>query len=356
MRWTLINPDVPPNPYVRTLLDKLGKEVEYRQLWLDNSRPVVSKYRHLPLFLRLAREEGPFHLDALYLPLLAFAKLPRCVATVHDMCNALRRDIYPAHWPERVDGALMKAGACRADAIITMARFQKEELAAKLPFPRDRIFVSHWAIDHERFTPPSPKERERLRADLRARHGIAEDEALLLYVGGWQPRKNVPNLLRACRMLLDRGRKLRLLMNRSRERALWRKPVEHALSALHLEQRIAWLPRLDDAALVDHYRAADVLAFPTYYEGFGLPPLEAMATGCPVVASNASTMPEVVGDGGLMVHPDDTAGWADAIGRVLDDGALRKDLVKRGLAQAKRFTWETALKAHREAYESVARA
>ncbi|MCB0226921.1 MAG: glycosyltransferase, partial [Anaerolineae bacterium] len=103
------------------------------------------------------------------------------------------------------------------------------------------------------------------------------------------------------------------------------------------------------------YQLAEVFVFPSLYEGFGLPPLEAMACGAPVISSNSSSLPEVIGDAGLLVEPTDTAALAQAIRRVLADAELRADLKQRALLQASKFSWEKAIEAHKAVYASLSR-
>ncbi|MGH7820209.1 MAG: glycosyltransferase family 4 protein [Candidatus Binatia bacterium] len=359
-RWTWVLPRLPPqysiNDYTRELLfGRLAKRIDPETVWLDYRRPLLSKYAALPAFIRLSRRRGPFHLDAVHLPLLALVRLRRSVVTIYDLCPSLHPELYPCSPPERLDAVLARRGARNVDAIVTVSRFQKEELARPLPFPRERIFAANMSIDHGLYRPAPPEERERLRRELRERHRIAADEALLLHLGNWQPRKNVPGLLRALRRLLDRGRRVRLLIRRYGDlRRIWREPVERAVAELGLDGAIAWLPPLDDPRLrAPLYQAADVLVFPSFYEGFGLPPQEAMGAGCPVVASSAASLPEVVGEAAILVPPGDAEALADAVESVLDDAALRAELVRRGREQVRRFTWDAAIPAHLAAYEVV---
>jgi glycosyltransferase involved in cell wall biosynthesis len=99
--------------------------------------------------------------------------------------------------------------------------------------------------------------------------------------------------------------------------------------------------------------AAELFAFPSEFEGFGLPPLEAMACGVPVVCSNAASLPEVVGEAGVLLPPRDVAAWVEAFGRLLDDAQLREDLRARGLERASRFTWDAAARRTLDVYRSV---
>lgn len=101
------------------------------------------------------------------------------------------------------------------------------------------------------------------------------------------------------------------------------------------------------------YNAADLFVFPSFYEGFGLPPLEAMACGCPVITSNTSSLPEVVGDAGIMVDPHDVEGLADATHKILNNDGLKQDMIKRGLKRAKMFSWERCARETLDVYEDV---
>ncbi|MCS6889901.1 MAG: glycosyltransferase family 4 protein, partial [Chloroflexus sp.] len=131
-------------------------------------------------------------------------------------------------------------------------------------------------------------------------------------------------------------------------------PIFARLEQLHLRDRVKFAGYIPEEELPLWYAAATVFVFPSVYEGFGMPPLEAMACGTPVITSNTSSLPEVVGDAGLMVSPSDTAALAEAIRRLLTDAELRAELRQRGLARARRFSWaETAAKTL-AAYQAVA--
>jgi len=122
---------------------------------------------------------------------------------------------------------------------------------------------------------------------------------------------------------------------------------------LGLTREVIFVDYITQLDLAYYYSSATLLAYPSLYEGFGLPPLEAMACGCPVVISNTSSLPEVVGEAGIMVNPYDTDSLAQAMRRVLTDDKLRDKMVRRGLEQAKKFSWEKTAEQTLEVYEKV---
>ena len=146
--------------------------------------------------------------------------------------------------------------------------------------------------------------------------------------------------LEALALLRDRGQVLPLVVV-GREGWLY-EPIYERVDTLRLRGQVRFLTDAGDAELLALYNLADVMVFPSLYEGFGLPPLEALAFGAVVVCSNTSSLPEVVGNAALLVDPHDAAGLERALERALDDAALRRDLAARGPAQARRYTWEAS--------------
>jgi glycosyltransferase involved in cell wall biosynthesis len=125
------------------------------------------------------------------------------------------------------------------------------------------------------------------------------------------------------------------------------------IDRLALGRAVVHLERVDNALLASLYRRAVLLALPSHYEGFGLPPLEAMHCGCPVVVSDRASLPEVVGEAGIQLAPEDARTWASAMARLLADGALREEMIQRGYVQAARFTWEATARATLRLYTGV---
>ena len=177
----------------------------------------------------------------------------------------------------------------------------------------------------------------------------------MLYVGSEDPRKNLLRLIEAFRRISSNHLDVTLLIVGAarfhKERA---RLVAHVRD-VGLTGRVRFIDAVTDEDLPRFYSLATVFAYPSLYEGFGLPPLEAMACGTPVVTSNTSSLPEVVGEAGIMVDPHDVQSLADALERVLTDPALASTLRERGLERARRFTWERAARAHLDVYAELAR-
>ncbi len=219
--------------------------------------------------------------------------------------------------------------------VLTFSARSRADIVAQLDLPAERITpILLAAGDQYR-----PDDATEARAEVAQRYGL--HEPFVYYVGGLDARKNVPTLLRAFALLRSRSANATLaIAGRAlgNDRRLF--PDLDALSAdleLGPTLRRIDVPTADGPLL---YRACTVFAFPSRYEGFGLPPLEAMACGAPVVVSDASSLPEVVGTAALRVAPDDVVGWAAAISRLLGDSNLRADLRARGFAQAAHFSYQ----------------
>jgi glycosyltransferase involved in cell wall biosynthesis len=289
----------------------------------------------LASFARLPLDHvvGPcdlFHATEHLLPPLHRA---RSVLTVHDL---IFRFFPEHHLPlNRWYLTLMMPRFLRAaDAIIAVSEQTRRDLSALYGVAPERVWVIPEGVN-PRFRPP---DHPAAVTALRERLGLPE--RFILYLGTIEPRKNLLTLLEAYRALVAAGETADLVI--AGRRGWLFAPVFARVRELGLEQRVhftGWIAEEDLPLLL---AAARVFAFPSEYEGFGLPPLEAMAVGTPVVAANAAALPEVVGDAGLLVPPRDVAALVAALQRVLSDAELARTLRARGLARARRFSWEKA--------------
>ncbi|MCX6340468.1 MAG: glycosyltransferase family 1 protein [Candidatus Aureabacteria bacterium] len=249
-------------------------------------------------------------------------KKGKAVVTVHDLSFSR----YPEYTEARNLRRLEKCFRYtleRADAIITISEFSKRELMELYGVPSDRIAVIHLGVSTPR--------RAVFEKPLPARY--------FLFVGTVEPRKNLGTLLDAWRIVKkhrpDWAFKLLIAGGHG-----WNcEPAEAQAGKRGVADDVITIDYVTHEDLPALYRAAEALVFPSFYEGFGLPPLEAMASGTPVIASTAPAIPEVVGDAALMCDPHDPEGIARAIVQIQDDRQLRDSLVARGFERIKLFGW-----------------
>jgi glycosyltransferase involved in cell wall biosynthesis len=277
-------------------------------------------------------------------PFLGVTRRTRRVVTIHDVFAY----VYPeAH--NRLDNwryhHMLPQAARRAEVVLTDSEHSRRDLVRYLAVPDVQVRVIACGIDPQF----RPVENSPDRYSVLARYGI--DRPYLLYVGGINARKNIARLFEAYARLRERHPGLALVIGGKRQ---WQTgEIDAAFQRFNLEGHVHFTGYVDDRDLPALYSAAEVFVFPSLYEGFGLPPLEAMACGAPVVTSNASSLPEVVGDAALTVDPYDVDGLAAAIERALTDEGLRAELRRRGLERAARFTWERAAHETLAVYEQV---
>ncbi len=260
-------------------------------------------------------------------------------------------DLTPLTLPEchlpttRWTSRLTLLWAKRAQRVLTFSEAVKGELIQLLNFDPCRITVTPLAAD-EGFQPQSPLQVEAVKQ----RYGLTAP--YLLYVGTIEPRKNLVTLLRAFAPLTKEFPHLLVL---ARAKGWMSEPVFAEINERGLQNRVrllGYVPLEDLPALMS---GADVFVYPSLREGFGLPPLEAMACGAPVVCSDAPALPEVVGDAAITVPPLDKEAWTEVLRKVLKQADLRQEMRQKGLARAKQFSWERTARLTLEAFEQVAR-
>jgi glycosyltransferase involved in cell wall biosynthesis len=290
-----------------------------------------------------ARQDG---LDVLFCPAYTCPlslHLPR-VTTVHDLSfYALPGDFT---WREGLRRRLTVAASVRASRrVLTVSEFSRRELVARFPEAASRILaVPHGADDD--LSPPPGRDA--------ARERLALDGPFVLTVGTVFGRRRLPVLLRAIALLRRRHPHVRLEVVGDL-RSHPRRDGPALAARLGLARAVRYTGFASEAGLADRYAAADAAVFLSEYEGFGLPALEAMARGVPVVVSDRPALDEVFAGAALAVPLEDEAALAGALARVLEDGALRRDLVARGSALAARHSWAEAARRTRAALADAAR-
>ncbi|NLF02276.1 MAG: glycosyltransferase family 4 protein, partial [Anaerolineales bacterium] len=268
----------------------------------------------------------------------------RTVITIHDLTFLHYPDFLTAESRRYYNGQIEWA-VRRADHILADSHATKVDLATMLQVNTDKITVAHLAAGAG-FRPLPVDEV----AAVLATHGLTP--GYVLFVGTLEPRKNVPGLLRAYRLASDRGVTEAPLVLVGGKGWLYQDVFEQT-DRLGLREHVRFLHGVGDAALPALYNGAGVLVIPSFYEGFGLTALEAMACGTPVIAAQRASLPEVVGEAGLLVDPDDPQAMADAMARVLNDRVLHSAMRASGLAQAARFTWEQTARTTLAVYRAV---
>ncbi|MGC9393352.1 MAG: glycosyltransferase family 4 protein [Anaerolineae bacterium] len=305
-------------------------------------RPAGLAFRDLPLTdewmarlwqrlrLPLPAEWITGRVDIFYSPDFVLPPLrrnTRALLTVHDL-SFLR---HPKTFPPRLGAYLNQAvprSVARADHILADSEATRRDLIDLLNVPPTKVTTLYGGVT-SRF---SPHVTDGERARLQTQYDVGA-RPYILSVGTVQPRKNYIRLMEACDLLAEYHNLDLVIVGRP---AWLSEPI---LAAAEQRPYVHLMGFFDDADLPALYRQAAVLAFPSVYEGFGFPPLEAMASGTPVVASTASSVPEVVGEAGLLVDPLDVPAWTAALAQVLDDEALRARLRQAGLRRAATFTW-----------------
>jgi glycosyltransferase involved in cell wall biosynthesis len=269
------------------------------------------------------------------------------VVTIHD-CIHLR---FPQYLPSRLGYAYARAqmwsATHRAARVITVSEASKRDILRYFRVAESRIDVIYNAIDERFWQEPDTDEIDRVRQRYQL------NAPFVLYAGNIKPHKNLERLIEAFHILRQspafKDVQLLIIGDEISKYATLRRAVHRH----KLHKSVRFFGFVPDRTLAALYRLANVFVFPSLYEGFGLPPLEAMASGTPVVTSNVSSLPEVVGDAAIMIDPYEPAAIADAIERVLTDDALRADLQRRGLARAREFSWERSISRVREIYDEV---
>jgi glycosyltransferase involved in cell wall biosynthesis len=268
----------------------------------------------------------------------------RSVITIHDL-NFLYYPRFLTPESRRYYNGQVEWAVQRADHILADSNATKADLTSLLSVAPKRITVVHLAAGSS--FRPLPEIEARRAAE---RYGL--EPGFLLFVGTLEPRKNVPGLLQAYRTILDQEATVSPLVLVGGKGWLYEEIFE-CVEALDLGGLVRFLHEVPDVDMPRLYNAASLLATPSFYEGFGLPALEAMSCGTPVVVSDRASLPEVVGEAGLLVDPDEPEDIARALRLVLTNEALRARLSEMGLTQAARFSWRRVAQQTLAVYRQV---
>jgi len=275
-----------------------------------------------------------------------FRRKCKSIITIHDLAFLL----YPhfltkesARYYGQIDHAWRNT-----DHIIAVSEATKQDSINMLGVPEKKITVIHEATNPI-YQPVPEDDAQRV-----SRGKYKLNKNFILFVSTIEPRKNLPGLLQAYRRLRDEYKRDEILVLSGSKGWLWEEVYE-TVDKLNLEKHVAFLGRVPSEDLVYLYNAAQLFVHPSFYEGFGLTPLEAMNCGTPVIVSNTSALPEVVGDAALMIDPHDIDGLTVAMWRALTEEELRQDLIKKGFKRAQNFSWQEAAKKTLDVYHNIGR-
>lgn len=331
----------------------------FRRFDLDDIEPKVLPLPRTLLFnawqraglLKLGRLHPDLQgLDVVHAPSIGIP--PRgphaLVVTLHDATPLLFPDSFDSR-ALRFHRAGLNAVRRRADVIIAVSESARKDICTRSDIDPNRVRVVYNGVE------PVHVPRELVEATLR-REGL-DDRPFVFWVGIVEERKNVGTLVRAFKQLVDEGEldHRLVLLDPSGWNGFSPADANDAVAdAAALGDRLRLLGRVDEPTLNALYRGADVFAFPSLHEGFGLPILEAMIQGTPVVCSDTSAMPEIAGDAAVLAPPDDVASWTSALWQAISDGDLRAVLAQRGPKRAREFSWARTARRTQQIYAQAA--
>lgn len=277
------------------------------------------------------------------IPALA-PKTIKMVITVHDLVSYL----FPANHKAKaviIERLTLGRAIKRADGIFVVSENTKKDLLKKFHYPESRIRTT-WCAPSEFFkTKTSPEDLISFKEKMKY------PDNFVLAVGTLEPRKNFSTLIRSFSTIKKWHPEFKLVIV---GKPGWKyRQIQETIKNFKMEDDVIFPGYLKDTDLKNTYKLAKVFVFPSLYEGFGIPPLEAMASGCPVVSSNVASMPEVVGDAGLLVDPNNPYKLAEAVSSLIENEQVREKMIERGYNQVEKFHWKDSAKIALEAFNEL---
>jgi glycosyltransferase involved in cell wall biosynthesis len=267
------------------------------------------------------------------------------VLTVCELGFEKFPNLYPPLMTKRLS-LLTRSGARRAKRILSISEYTKRDLVECYEIDPAKIDVVYWGVS-DRFVPISNRH---LIDTVRNKYRLPAE--YILYVGKVEARKNISRLIQAYHLLKQQSDVQHKLVVAGKWSYL-NADVTETVEKLQLQKDVIFLPEFDRLDLPAIYNGASVFVFPSLLEAFGIPPIEAMACGIPVVVSRQTAIPEIVGEAGVYVDPLDPKSIADGLHRALTDHVLRGQLIEKGFTRARQFTWESTVRQTLAVYESV---
>jgi glycosyltransferase involved in cell wall biosynthesis len=301
----------------------------------------IDRYRYQQIVKKMIKADNIKHITYQELGyLLKSIDMENSIVNCHDLIPWVFDKDRSTMWRNNM------AGLKKADRIITVSEFSKHEIINYLDYPPERIHVIPGAVEHSIYYPNHDKK-------ILKHLDISESQKIILYVGSETPRMNVSTIIKALHQLKKQFPNVKLVKIGDPQSYGAREQLLMLIKNLHLENDVIFLGYVPEEELPLWYNAADILVYPCSYAGFGLPPIEAMACGTPVITSNTTSLPEVVGEAGLMINPNDDSMMAIKMHDILTNHDLKNDLIRKGLKRSKCFDWNQSAKKTLEIYESI---
>lgn len=262
-------------------------------------------------------------------------------------------DIIPLKMPETVSDRYLNIFnnilpnlIPKCEGIITVSQYSKDDIANEFNFPKEKIYVTHLAAENIY----KPLDKSMCKNILKKKYSISDN--FILYVGGFSPRKNIMGIIEAFSLLPARKRaKLKLVI--TGKKGFSYPKYKNRSETLNVSEDVIFTDFIPLEDMPIFYNSAEVLVYPSFYEGFGLPPLEAMACGTPVIASNVTSLPEVCNDSALLVDPNNIYQLSNSMDNVISDNKLMIRMSKNGLARSSDFSWKKTASHTIAAYSNI---
>ncbi|MFB0508911.1 MAG: glycosyltransferase family 4 protein, partial [bacterium] len=336
--------------------DYINSSNNIKRIFITSNRPLRIAWENSLLPFSLQKEGvSVFWGPSNFLPSIKFCKY---AVTIHDITAISFPDYYPALRRFHYKSSILNSVRV-ADRIIVVSTQTKNDVIQYFKVPEQKVTVIHNGLD-ERFLNQAitdPCAEQRIAPQLKEKYCLPD--SFIFTLGVLEPKKNVANLVRAYALAkkMNLGFLPKLVVGGSKEYGWKNREFFQAVAEFKLEDDVKFTGRIDNEDLSAIYQAATVFVFPSIYEGFGLPVIEAMACGTPVITSNTSSLPEIAGDAAILVNPYEPREIADALFQVLTNEIRRQAMIEKGRKNASRFSWDKAaqeiLQVFEEAYKET---
>ncbi|MGL4453937.1 MAG: glycosyltransferase family 4 protein [Sarcina sp.] len=312
---------------------KFSKPFSKNNFWCDIKEPN-----------EIDKNSNLYHIPQNGIGLLDNITVPQII-TLHD--------IIPLKMPETVSDTYLKIFDTELpkilnsiSGIITVSNYSKDDIHKTLGFPKEKIFVTHLAAENQY----KPLNKNICKNFLKENYKITDD--FILYVGGFSPRKNISGLIEAFKIAQPNLSSTTKLVIIGKKGLSYETYINKTIS-LGLENKVIFTGFIPTNHMPIFYNCASLLVYPSFYEGFGLPPIEAMACGTPVISSSLTSIPEVVENSAILINPSDVFEISKSIVEILNNIDLKDNLIKKGFLQSTKFNWHNTAKETIKAYENT---